>query len=103
MIEALVLYLFLLPAVTCTDAQVCVHPVQSYSNGLEYAKVLTHSGDQLTLLDMVAMQYMLNGGIIMRQAHDTEDEYHIEVGARDGDNESLCSNCTDQEARCEVD
>jgi hypothetical protein len=35
------------------------------------------------MLDMVVIQYMLNGGIVMRQAHDTDDEHHIEIGASD--------------------
>jgi hypothetical protein len=35
------------------------------------------------MLDMVVIQYMLNGGIVMRQAHDTDDEHHIEIGGSD--------------------
>ncbi len=52
-----------------------------------------------TLLDMMVTQYILNQGIVMRQAHYTEDKYHIDMGAAlpaqydTTDNESIAGSC----------
>jgi hypothetical protein len=48
---------------------------------------------------MMVTQYILNQGIVMRQAHDTEDEYHIDMGAAlpaqydTTDDESIAGSC----------
>lgn len=37
-----------------------------------------------TLLDMLVTQYILNEGILMRQQHDTEGEYQVEIESSEG-------------------
>ena len=32
-----------------------------------------------TLLDMLVCQHILNGGILMRQRHNTEKEHHVDL------------------------
>ena len=42
-----------------------------------------------TLQDILVVQYILNGGILMRQMHDTQDEYHVDLGSNTADGQDL--------------
>lgn len=36
-----------------------------------------------TLLDLLVVQYVLNDGILLRQRHESPDEYHVDIGGGD--------------------
>jgi hypothetical protein len=48
--------------------------------GLEDCRSHLTKKEYHTLLDMLVVQYVLNDGILLRQRHDSADEYHVDVG-----------------------
>lgn len=47
--------------------------------GLQDCKRYMTQKQYYTLQDMLVVQYILNDGILMRQMHNTEDEYHVDI------------------------
>jgi hypothetical protein len=47
--------------------------------GLEDCKKYLSQKQHYTLQDMLVVQYILNDGILMRQMHGTQDEYHVDI------------------------
>jgi hypothetical protein len=50
-----------------------------------------------TLQDMLVVQYILNEGILMRQRHNTSEEYHVDLQAPVEEDE-LCISCSSSSA-----
>lgn len=59
--------------------------------GLNDCRAYLSQKQHYNLLDMLVAQYILNGGILMRQRHGSPDEYHIEVCSSVGTGESNSS------------
>lgn len=47
--------------------------------GLQDCKTYFASKQNYTLQDILAAQYVLNDGLLMRQNHGSEDEYHVDI------------------------
>ena len=47
--------------------------------GLEDCRRYLTQKQHYTLQDMLVVQYILNDGILMRQMHGDEDEYHVDI------------------------
>ncbi len=56
----------------------CVYVNQDVQ-GLEDCKKYMSQKQHYTLQDMLVVQYILNDGILMRQMHGTQDEYHVDI------------------------
>lgn len=54
--------------------------------GLEDCRRHLTQKQYYTLLDLLVVQYVINGGILLRQRHNLPDEYHVDIG-RDDDEE----------------
>ena len=49
------------------------------TKGLEDCRTYFASKQHYTLQDVLVGQYVLNDGLLMRQGHSTEDEYHVDI------------------------
>lgn len=50
------------------------------TSGLDACRRYMTSKQHITMLDLLVVQHILNGGILMRQMNDTDEEYHIDLG-----------------------
>lgn len=49
--------------------------------GLQDCQEYLSQKQHYTLLDMLVCQYILNGGILMRQQHNTDNEHHVDLSS----------------------
>lgn len=47
--------------------------------GLQDCEAYLSQKQHYTLQDMLVCQYILNGGILMRQRHNTDKEHHVDL------------------------
>lgn len=63
-----------------TKMRLAMADIPESVEGLNDCKRHLTQKEYYTLLDMLVVQYILNDGILLRQRHDTSEEYHVDVG-----------------------
>jgi hypothetical protein len=62
------------------NLRTALRDVPDETEGLEECKKLVESSSKgMTLQDVLMVQYVLNGGLIMRQNHGSDDEYQVDI------------------------
>ena len=59
--------------------RLAMEDIPAGTKGLEECKKYFSEKQHYTLLDVLVAQYVLNDGLLMRQHHDEEDEYHVDI------------------------
>lgn len=59
--------------------KIAMQDIPEGTKGLEACKSYFSQKQYYTMLDVLVAQYVLNDGLLMRQHHDQEDEYHVDI------------------------
>ena len=70
---------------------------KTIKQGLDACKKYFSQKQFYTMLDILVAQYVLNDGLLMRQHHGMQDEYHVDIA------EPLVTACDNCDGNCGCD
>lgn len=73
------------------NLKLAMQDIPEGTKGLKACKEYFSQKQFYTMLDILVAQYVLNDGLLMRQHHDLEDEYHVDIA------EPLACCCDDED------